>query len=100
LTLRLVPKHGFTRQALALSVLSLSQKHTEPLSETAVTALFGEGDEARRLLVRHWLEDARQRMKEVAEGTKPAMLDLLKARLKMNEDVLPYLPEVWFSFSK
>jgi ubiquinone biosynthesis protein COQ9 len=94
LALPLVPKHGFTRQALALSVLSLARQHVEPLSETAVTALFGEGDDARRLLVQCWLNDARQKMKENADGKQAAMADVLKSRLKVNEEVLEHLPEV------
>jgi|ERR1700722_7247215 len=99
LALPLVPKHGFTRQALSLSVLSLPQRHTEPLSETAVTALFGEGEEARRVLVRYWLDDAHRKMQDLEEeipdgGKRLTMAQVLRSRLKTNEEVLQHLPEV------
>jgi ubiquinone biosynthesis protein COQ9 len=89
-----VPTHGFTRNALSLSVLSLPQRHEAPLSETAVSALFGDGDDARRTLVRFWLDDAVRRMKEGTEGKRVTISEVLKARLKANEDVLAHLPEV------
>ena len=51
LALPLVRTHGFTREALSRSVLALPKPHPEPLRDTAVSALFGEGDDARRTLI-------------------------------------------------
>ena len=106
--------HGFTREALSRSVLSLpaNQVHTEPLSDTAVSALFGHGDEARRTLIKAWLEDGLRHMGSIpgversatpplasetsrtGSEKKASVRDALRARLEYNEPVLPYLPEV------
>lgn len=91
LAVPLVQKHGFTRQALALSALSLPNPHTEPLSDAAVSSLFGQGDDARRTLITAWQDDARERMATVPA---PTVREVLRARLACNEPVLPYLPEV------
>jgi ubiquinone biosynthesis protein COQ9 len=99
LALPLVPSHGFTRQTLALSVLSLpSGSHQDPLNETAVSALFGEGDEARRTLINAWLDDARGAMSsystDPATGKRKSLYQVLDTRLKANEPILQYIPEV------
>ena len=108
----MVKTHGFTREALARSVLELppSEAHSEPLSETAVSALFGNGDLPRRILIEAWLRDGLGHMASipgvtansyvaapdsgVESGKKATVGDVLRARLKYNEPVLPYLPEV------
>ena len=77
-------------------MLDLPEPHSEPLSDGAVTALFGRGDDARRTLVRAWLEDARCRMRREPAST---MRDVLHARMRMNEPVLEHLPEVRFVLS-
>ncbi|KAG1826559.1 hypothetical protein EV424DRAFT_634556 [Suillus variegatus] len=64
LALPLIKTHGFTREALSLSVLSLPTPLTHPLPDVNVTALFGPGDDAYRTLVHAWLDDARHKMKE------------------------------------
>lgn len=104
LALPLVKTHGFTREALSRSVLSLpaSEQHTEPLSDSAITALFGKGDLARRTLIDAWLEDGLTHM--ASEGTgasedagpagKATIRDVLRARLQYNEPVLAHLPDV------
>lgn len=93
----LVPTHGFTRQALAQSVLALPEEtHAEPLSDVAVTALFGSGDDARRTLINAWLQDGLTVMSTV-DSAKPTVKDVLHARLRYNEPVLPLLPEVRLS---
>ncbi|KAI0950782.1 hypothetical protein AcW1_007996 [Taiwanofungus camphoratus] len=92
LTLPLVKAHGFTREALSRSILSLPEPHPEPLSETAVSALFGNGDDARITLLRAWLDDAREQMKS---APSPAMKEILAFRLRCNEPVLSYLPEAF-----
>ncbi|KAG1822050.1 uncharacterized protein BJ212DRAFT_1445389 [Suillus subaureus] len=94
LALPLIKTHGFTREALSLSVLSLPTPLARPLPDASVTALFGPGDDACRTLVHAWLDDARRRMKEEAVE-KMGMGDVLKARLKSNEPVLEHLPEAF-----
>ena len=106
--------YGFTREALSRSVLSLpaNEVHTEPLSDTAVSALFGHGDNARRTLIKAWLEDGLRHMGTIPgversatpllametdrTGTekKASVKDALRARLEYNEPALPYLSEV------
>lgn len=87
----LVQHHGFTRTTLARSVLSLPEPHAEPLSDSAVTVLFGEGDAARRTLINAWLDEGRNHMRTVpVDGVKRALL----ARLEYNVPVLRHLPEV------
>ncbi|KAI9509799.1 hypothetical protein F5148DRAFT_1298688 [Russula earlei] len=77
---------------LARSVLALPRPHAEPLSDSAVTALFGEGDAARRTLINAWLDAARAHMRSVpVEGVKGALL----ARLGYNVPVLRHLPEAF-----
>ncbi|KZP22772.1 hypothetical protein FIBSPDRAFT_824255 [Athelia psychrophila] len=92
LAVPLVQKHGFTRQALALSALSLPNPHTEPLSDAAISSLFGQGDDARRTLITAWQDNARERMMTVPA---PTVREVLRARLACNEPVLPYLPEAF-----
>ncbi|KAG2051401.1 hypothetical protein BDR06DRAFT_586947 [Suillus hirtellus] len=94
LALPLIKTHGFTREALSLSALSLPTPLANPLPDASVTALFGPGDDACRTLVHAWLDDARRRMKEEATE-KMGMGDVLKARLKSNEPVLEHLPEAF-----
>ncbi|KAG1895362.1 uncharacterized protein F5891DRAFT_960299, partial [Suillus fuscotomentosus] len=87
LALPLIKTHGFIREALSLSALSLPTPITHPLPDVNVTALFGPGDDAYRRPVHAWLDDARHRMKE--EATE-------KMRgLKSNESVLEHLPEAF-----
>jgi hypothetical protein len=94
LAIPLVKTHGFTRKTLSLSALSLPTPHTEPLSDTAISSLWGQGDDARRTLITAWLDDARQQMKNVQS---PTIREVLRARLQCNEPVLSYLPEVRLS---
>lgn len=91
LALPLVQTHGFTRQTLAQSVLALPAAHPEPLSETAVSSLFGEGDEARRTLIKAWLDNGRAQMRLSPSSD---MRDVLATRLRYNEPVVELLPEV------
>ena len=91
LAIPLVKIHGFTREALSLSVLSLPTSHAKPLSDTAISSLWGQGDNARRTLIKAWQDDARQQMKNIQS---PTMRAVLRARLECNEPVLSYLPEV------
>jgi ubiquinone biosynthesis protein COQ9 len=79
---------------LSLSVLSLPTPHAEPLSDSALSSLFGNGDDARRTLINYWLDDARIRMKSDAVTESPSMKNVLRKRLERNQEVLEYLPEV------
>jgi hypothetical protein len=91
LALPLVQHHGFTRTALARSVLDLPEPHAEPLSDSAVTMLFGDGDTARRTLISAWFNEGRAHMRSApVDGIKGALL----ARLEYNAPVLGHLPEV------
>ncbi len=89
----LVKTHGFTRAALAESVLllPLGQAHPEPLSDTAVSSLFGNGDDARRTLIHAWLD---QGIRHMGTVPSPTLKSVLHARLQYNEPVLQHLPEV------
>lgn len=91
LAIPLVQSHGFTRTTLARSVLALPKPHAEPLSDSAVTTLFGEGDTARRTLINVWFDEGRTHMgSSPVDGVKGA----LHARLEYNVPVLGHLPEV------
>lgn len=68
------------------------EAHAQPLSETAVSALFGSGDVARKNLINAWLDDGINQMKTAPNGS--TMKDILGSRLKLNEPVLQHLPEV------
>jgi ubiquinone biosynthesis protein COQ9 len=106
-----VKTYGFSREALARSVLCLGtststgshsststeRTHAEPLSDTAVSALFGSGDEARRRLIDMWLEEGLRHMETRARTLvhdRASVRDALHARLAYNEPVLGHLPEV------
>ena len=92
----LVKDYGFTREALARSVLTNHQPsfkaHDEPLSDEAVSALFGQGDDARRTLIRAWLDEGLNFMRVQTE--KPTLRQVLHARLAYNEPALGHIPEV------
>jgi len=97
-----VETYGFSREALARSVLCLGtnadkspteRTHAEPLNDTAVSALFGTGDEARRTLVEGWLEEGLRSMVN-RSSESVCVRDALRARLEYNEPVLRHLPEV------
>ncbi|PSS36753.1 hypothetical protein PHLCEN_2v1384 [Hermanssonia centrifuga] len=92
LALPLVKTHGFTREALSLSALSLPNPHAEPLRDTAVSSLFGEGDEARRTLTSAWIDEGRTQMRQTPSLN---VRDALHSRLRYNEPVLKLLPEAF-----
>jgi ubiquinone biosynthesis protein COQ9 len=72
-------------------VLALPDPRSELLSDSAVTTLFGEGDTARRTLIRAWLDEGRAHMRSVpVDGVKGALL----VRLEYNLPVLEHLIEV------
>ena len=90
-----IPTHGFTRRAIAHSVPG----DATPLSETAISALFGPGDAAQRTLIRAWLNEGRMHMSTATPSTTSKsvcifMEDVLLKRLEWNEPVLPHLKDV------
>jgi ubiquinone biosynthesis protein COQ9 len=56
-----------------------------------VSSLFGQGDDARRVLINAWMDDAVQTMRTVSS---PSIRSVLRTRLERNEGVLEFLPEV------
>lgn len=88
----LISTHGFTRKTLSLAVMQLPTPHLQPLPETAITALFGNGDEARKTLINGWLKEGLEDMKH-AKATGASMQHILKRRLQWNQPVLEHLPE-------
>jgi ubiquinone biosynthesis protein COQ9 len=95
----LIRTHGFTRTTLSLAVASPNgiEGSSEPLSDRAVSALFGEGDEARKTLINAWLDEGLRQMGQTPcdEGSVPSVRDALKTRLAYNKPELSYLPEVY-----
>lgn len=83
-----------------MAALHLPRPHAEPLSEGAITALFGAGDKARKNLAWAWLEEGRRRMKgleDATENTQRMAIPVevsLRRRLQWNEPVVDKLPEV------
>lgn len=110
----LVKTHGFTRTALAYS-FPAAKPGAAPLEETAVTALFGQGDAARVTLINAWMEQGLEEMwkaNESSGGPKDGNLNsvgkgdtrvkvekALLTRLEWNVHALPYLSEVCFTLS-
>lgn len=103
----LVKDYGFTREALARSVLTPNNQpslkaHDEPLSDEAVSTLFGQGDDARRTLIRAWLDEGLNSMRvqrdhsvqQQPSGPSPLLRQVLHARLAYNEPALGHIPEV------
>ncbi|KAG9015219.1 hypothetical protein FRB94_004338 [Tulasnella sp. JGI-2019a] len=93
--LPLIPNHGFTRKCL--SEAASSMPGGPKFGDTEITALFGEGNAARRTLFQAWLQEGLNNMgvtsTSSAGGSKLAVADLLKGRLRYNEPVIGYLPE-------
>ncbi|EDR10076.1 uncharacterized protein LACBIDRAFT_318031 [Laccaria bicolor S238N-H82] len=101
LALPLVRTHGFTREALARSVLQLPapETHTDALPDAAVSALFGSGDQARKTVIDAWLTEGIHQLQFVdvkaSARSGTTVRELLRARLAYNEPVLGYLPEAF-----
>ncbi|KAJ3778126.1 hypothetical protein FB446DRAFT_715048 [Lentinula raphanica] len=93
----LVRTHGFTREALSRSVLELelpasNSAHSSPLSDSAVSSLFGKGDYARKTLIEAWLNEGLAQMASSDPSPTRSLGSVLHTRLTYNEPVLPYLP--------
>ncbi|KAI5892916.1 uncharacterized protein SCHCODRAFT_02627497 [Schizophyllum commune H4-8] len=95
LAVPLVRTHGFTRDALARSVLSLPKPHPEPLSDSAVSALFGSGTAAPKSLINAWLDEGLEDLRAAARRGPVTVPSALHARLRWNEPVLEHLPEAF-----
>ncbi|KAI0033542.1 hypothetical protein K488DRAFT_77831 [Vararia minispora EC-137] len=92
LSFPLIKEYGFSRETLARSVLTLPEPPSAPLSDTAVNALFGEGDSARRTLINAWLDEGRAQMRLTPAES---ISEVLAGRLRYNEPVLSLLPEAF-----
>lgn len=90
----LVPTLGFTRTTISQAALSIS--YQEGMSDRSIDALFGRGDEARKTLIRAWLEEGRNAMR-IPDAPKASVRDSLQKRLEWNIPVLDKLPEVGYS---
>lgn len=103
IALPLVRKHGFTRDALALSVLHLPppETHSSPLSDAAVSSLFGQGSKAEHSLINYFFDEGMERMRSKAQAVAesqertPSVKELLEERLKYNEPVLGHLSDAF-----
>lgn len=98
--LPLVPKYGFTRTCLA--VASAATPGEAPLSDIALTALFGEESGARSILINAWLDRGLQGIRkpsaELIDPASPSQLhatlkNTLTRRLDYNKPVISLLPE-------
>lgn len=88
----LIPKHGFTRHAIALAASTLPEVSTT-LSDTAITSLFGKGDHARVTLIKAWLEEGLEDITSSSDQSG-SIRGLLQRRLDWNVPVIEHLPEV------
>ncbi|KIY43897.1 hypothetical protein FISHEDRAFT_62123 [Fistulina hepatica ATCC 64428] len=86
----LVETHGFTREALAQA--SVTTTHSAPLSQSAVSALFGDGVRAEETLFRAWL---REQIGLMSRAPQHDVRGALHHRLTLNEPVLPHLPRAF-----
>lgn len=100
LALPLVKTHGFTREALARSVLQLPppETHSSALSDAAISALFGQGTQAQHTLINFFFDEGLEHMKSrtqalsESQGHTPSIKQILEERLRYNEEVLEQLP--------
>jgi ubiquinone biosynthesis protein COQ9 len=105
--LDVVGTHGFTRTALALSVTQLPPPHTHaaPLSDAAVSALFGPGSKAEHSLINFFFDEGIRHMRTRAQALAtsqdrpPTAKEILVERLKFNEPVLPHLSSAFASLA-
>ncbi|KXN86062.1 Ubiquinone biosynthesis protein coq9, mitochondrial [Leucoagaricus sp. SymC.cos] len=103
LAIPLVKSHGFTRDALAQSVLHLPppETHTSPLSDSAISALFGSGIKAEYSLINFFFDEGLERMRARAEALSASqeralsVKELFGERLRHNEPVLEHLSEAF-----
>lgn len=110
----LIPQHGFTRKTIMLASGRVStredgEESNGRLSETAISALFGAGDNARRTLIEAWFKEgivdmgasqtmAKENATSLPATAPPTLSDLLQRRLEWNKPVNQHLPEVGLLF--
>lgn len=99
-SLPLLPTHSFTRQTLALALSRLPSDHpdhrVEPIPDSVLDTLFGDGRAAPKALVQRWEEEGIEPM-EAESGSKPSIAGLesrLRSRLTYSAGLGHYLPEV------
>ncbi|PFH47849.1 hypothetical protein AMATHDRAFT_66633 [Amanita thiersii Skay4041] len=91
LALPLVRTHGFTREALSQAAVGLPN-HVQPLPDSAVSSLFGDGDEARRTLIRAWLDEGVEGIKELRRRREVLERMELDMRLQQQQETQPKAP--------
>jgi len=89
-----------SRSVLDLQTRSNLKTHSEPLSDSAVSSLFGPGYIARKTLIEAWLDEGIAYMgssSAAATGasTRTTLARALHTRLEYNNPVLQYLPEAF-----
>ncbi|KAI9635983.1 uncharacterized protein MKK02DRAFT_44682 [Dioszegia hungarica] len=100
-SLPLLPTHSFTRQTLALALSRLPSDHpdhrVEPIPDSVLDTLFGDGRAAPKALVQRWEEEGIEPM-EAESGSKPSIAGLesrLRSRLTYSAGLGHYLPEAY-----
>ncbi|KAL7410600.1 hypothetical protein BDY24DRAFT_399563 [Mrakia frigida] len=103
-----IPTHGFSLESLSLASLSLPPPYhySQPLNSAGISTLFGRGREPQRALVKEWLMDKRGEMQREWKGkgkegrmSSTLLHQILENRLRMNEEVRPWLAEAFALFS-
>lgn len=97
-SLPLLPTHSFTRQTLSLALSRLPSGHpdhqAEPISETVLDTIFGDGNAASKALVQRWEEEGVNTMLAESSSTGRIMEARLKSRLTYSAEVGEHLVEV------
>jgi ubiquinone biosynthesis protein COQ9 len=87
----LVPTLGFTRTAISQAAANVCSN--QELPNRSIDHIFGRGDDARKTLIRAWLDKGREAM-AVPNAAGVNVKDSLQRRLEWNTPVLDKLPEV------
>ncbi|KAG8834031.1 hypothetical protein FRC17_009669 [Serendipita sp. 399] len=90
---KLVPSHGFTRAGLAQATLNVSKG--DPFPDRTLDILFGPGEEARKTLIRAWLDEGINAMGPHDGEVNMTVRDALHQRLEWNTPVIDKLPEAY-----
>lgn len=97
-SLPLLPTQSFTRQTLSLALSRLPSDHpdhqAEPVSETVLDTVFGDGNAASKALVQRWEEEGVDSMLAESSSTGRILEARLKSRLTHSAEVGEHLVEV------
>jgi len=88
----LVPTLGFTRTAMSQAAANVCSN--QELPNRSIDHIFGRGDDARKTLIRAWLDKGREAM-AVPNAAGVNVKDSLQRRLEWNTPVLDKLPEAF-----